>query len=72
MRFGTTNQQKKHLKEIFQNAKNLTFGSGTADTAPAHSILPVPTHSVADPNTFQISFLFVIFSKFFFVSLVTG
>ena len=26
------------------------------DTAPAQPILPLPTHSVADPNTFQIFF----------------
>ena len=30
------NQPKKHLIEIIQNAENLTFGSGTANTAPAH------------------------------------
>ena len=34
--FFWPNQPKKHFIEIFQNAKNLTFGSGTANTAPAH------------------------------------
>ena len=29
---------KKHLMEIIQNAENLTFGSGTANTAPAHPL----------------------------------
>ena len=29
-------QPKKHLIKIIQNAENLTFGSGTANTAPAH------------------------------------
>ena len=51
------NQPKKHLIEIIQNAENMTFGSGTADTAPAHPILPLPTHSVADPYTVQIFLL---------------
>ena len=37
------NQPKKHLIEIIQNAENLTFGSGTANTAPAYPILPLPT-----------------------------
>ena len=30
------NQPKKHLIEIIQNAENRPFGSGTANTAPAH------------------------------------
>ena len=34
--FFWLNQQKEHLTEIIQNAENLTFGSGTANTAPAH------------------------------------
>ena len=63
--FFWLNQQKEHLTEIIQNAENLTFGSGTANTAPAHPILPLPTHSVADPYTFQI------FSSSFFLSLKT-
>ena len=50
------NQPKKHSEEIFWFAENLTFSSGTADTTSAHPILPLPTHSVADPNTFQIFF----------------
>ena len=54
--FFWLNQQKEHLIEIIQNAENLTFGSNTADTAPAHPMLPLPTHSVGDPNTFQIFF----------------
>ena len=41
--FFWLNQQKEHLTEMIQNAKNLTFGSGTANTAPAHPILPLPT-----------------------------
>ena len=49
------NQPKKHLIEII--AENLTFGSETANTAPAHPILPLPTHSVADPYTYQIFFI---------------
>ena len=47
----------------FSNAKNRTFGSGTADAAPAHLILPLPTHSVADPNTFQIFLPWLVASK---------
>ena len=34
--FFWPNQPKKHPIEIIQNAENLTFGSGTANTAPAH------------------------------------
>ena len=52
--FFWLNQQKEHLTEIIQNAENLTFGSGKANTAPAYPILPLPTHSVADPFTVQI------------------
>ena len=33
--FFWPNQQKEHLIEIIQNAEELTFGSGTANTAPA-------------------------------------
>ena len=36
--FFWLNQQKKHLTEIIQNAENLTFGSGTANHAPAHPL----------------------------------
>ena len=36
------NQPKKHLIEIIQNAKNLTFGSGTANTAPSTQYCPCP------------------------------
>ena len=41
--FFLLNQQKEHLTEIIQNAENLTFGSVTANTAPAYPILPLPT-----------------------------
>ena len=41
--FFWLNQQKEHLTEIIQNAENLTFGSVTANTAPAYPILPLPT-----------------------------
>ena len=34
------------------------LGSETVNTALAHPILPLPTHSVADPNTFQIFYKF--------------
>jgi len=54
--FFWPNQPKEHLVEIIQNAENLTFGGGTANTAPAHPILPLPTHSVADPYTFRFFF----------------
>jgi len=38
--------------KIFQNAENLTFGSEYFVSE--QPILPLPTHSVVDPNTFQI------------------
>ena len=44
--FGPTNQRS--IKYIFQNAEYLTYGSGTANTAPAH------------PSPILIRFLFVI------------
>ena len=34
--FFWPNQPKKRLIEIIHDAENLTFGSGTANTAPAH------------------------------------
>ena len=34
--FFWPNQPKKRLVEIIHNAENLSFGSGTANTAPAH------------------------------------
>ena len=34
--FFWPNQPKKRLIEIIHNAENLTFGSGTTNTAPAH------------------------------------
>ena len=42
--FFWLNQQKEHLTEMIQNAKNLTFGSGTANTAPAHPLRRGPQY----------------------------
>ena len=49
--FFWLNQQKEHLTEIIQNAENLTFVSGTANTAPANPILPLPTQYYPCPPT---------------------
>ena len=49
--FFLLNQQKEHLTEIIQNAENLTFGSVTANTAPAYPILPLPTRYCPCPPT---------------------
>ena len=42
--FFWLNQQKEHLTEIIQNAENLTFGGGTAKTAPAHPLRRGPLY----------------------------
>ena len=52
------NQPKKAPKEIFRNADNLTFGSGTADTAPAQPIPPLPSRYCPCPPIQSLLFRF--------------